>query len=104
MEVTKGLVMYDIIEPKKEQVRKPDEEGFIGEKIRDKGEEPIKKDEGKAKKKVVKPKDKPKAKSKDKPKAKSKDKPKDKPKAKPKDKPKDKAKEKPKKKKKGDKT
>ena len=96
MEVTKGLVNYDIIEPKKEQVRKPDEEGFIGEKIRDKGEEPIKKDEGKAKKKVAKPKDKPKAKPKDKPK--------DKPKAKPKDKPKDKAKEKPKKKNKGDKT
>jgi DNA-directed RNA polymerase omega subunit len=93
MEVTKGLVNYDIIEPKKEQVCKPDEEGFIGEKIRDKGEEPIKKDEGKAKKKVAKPKAKPK----DKPKAK----PKDKPKAKPKDKPKDKAKEKPKKKKKG---
>ncbi|NOR21547.1 MAG: DNA-directed RNA polymerase subunit omega [Candidatus Aminicenantes bacterium] len=84
MEVTKGLVHYDIIEPKKEQVRKPEEEGFIGEKIRDKGEEPIKKDERKAKKKVAKPKDKPKAK--------------------PKDKPKDKAKEKPKKKKKGDKT
>jgi len=84
MEVTKGLVNYDIIEPKKEQVRKPDEEGFIGEKIRDEGEEPIKKDESKAKKKVAKPKDKPKAK--------------------PKDKPKDKAKEKPKKKKKGDKT
>ncbi len=88
MEVTKGLVNYDIIEPKKEQVRKPDEEGFIGEKIRDEGEEPIKKDESKAKKKVAKPKAKPK------------DKPKDKPKAKPKDKPK----EKPKKKKKGDKT
>ncbi len=88
MEVTKGLVNYDIIEPKKEQVRKPEEEGFIGEKIRDKGEEPIKKYEGKAKKKVAKPKDKPKAKPKDKPKAK----------------PKDKAKEKPKKKKKGDKT
>lgn len=96
MEVNKGLVNYDIIEPKKEQVRKPEEEGFIGEKIRDKGEEPIKKDEGKAKKKVAKPKAKPKDKPKDKPKAKSKDKPKDKPK--------DKAKEKPKKKKKGDKT
>ena len=88
MEVTKGLVNYDIIEPKKEQIRKPEEEGFIGEKIRGKSEEPIKKDEGKARKKVVKPKDKPKAKSKDKPK----------------DKLKDKAKEKPKKKKKGDKT
>ena len=84
LEVTKGLVNYDIIEPKKEQIRKPEEEGFIGEKIRGKSEEPIKKDEGKAKKKVVKPKDKPK----------------DKPKAKPKDK----AKEKPKKKKKGNKT
>ncbi len=84
MEVTKGLVNYDIIEPKKEQIRKPEEEGFIGEKIRDQSEEPIKKDEGKAKKKVAKPKDKPKEKSKDKPK--------------------DKAKEKPKKKKKGDKT
>ena len=84
MEVTKGLVNYDIIEPKKEQIRKPEEEGFIGEKIRGKSEEPIKKDEGKAKKKVAKPKDKPKTK--------------------PKDKPKDKAKEKPKKKKKGNKT
>lgn len=84
LEVTKGLVPYDIIEPKKEQVRKPEEEGFIGEKIRDGGEEPIKKAEGKAKKKIAKPKDKPKVKSKDKPK--------------------DKAKEKPKKKKKGDKT
>ncbi len=104
MEVTKGLVNYDIIEPKKEQIRKPEEEGFIGEKIRGKSEEPIKKDEGKAKKKVAKPKDKPKAKSKDKPKDKPKAKPKDKPKAKPKDKPKEKAKEKPKKKKKGDKT
>ncbi len=80
MEVNKGLVNYEIIEIKEERVRKPDEEGFIGEKIRDKGEEPIKKDESKAKKKVAKPKDKPKAK------------------------PKDKAKEKPKKKKKGDKT
>ena len=92
MEVTKGLVNYDIIEPKKEQIRKPEEEGFIGEKIRGKSVEPIKKDEGKAKKKVAKPKDKPKAKAKDKPKEK------------PKDKPKEKAKEKPKKKKKGDKT
>ncbi len=88
LEVTKGLVNYDIIEPKKEQVRKPEEEGFIGEKIRDEGEEPIKKDEGKAKKKV----------------AKSKEKSKEKSKAKSKAKPKDKAKEKPKKKKKGDKT
>ncbi len=92
MEVTKGLVNYDIIEPKKEQVRKPEEEGFIGEKIRGKSEKPIKKDEGKAKKKVAKPKAKPK------------DKAKEKPKEKPKDKAKDKAKEKPKKKKKGDKT
>jgi len=92
LEVTKGLVNYDIIEPKKEQIRKPEEEGFIGEKIRGKSEEPIKKDERKAKKKVAKSKDKPKTKSKDKPKAK------------PKDKPKEKAKEKPKKKKKGDKT
>ncbi len=88
LEVTKGLVSYDIIELKKEHVRTPEEEGFIGEKIRDEGEEPIKKDKGKAKKKVAKPKAKPK----------------DKPKAKPKDKPKDKAKEKSKKKKKGDKT
>jgi DNA-directed RNA polymerase omega subunit len=92
MEVNKGLVSYDIIEPKKEQVRKPEEEGFIGEKIRDEGEEPIKKAAGKAKKKVAKPKAKPK------------DKPKAKPKDKPKAEPKDKAKEKPKKKKKGDKT
>jgi DNA-directed RNA polymerase omega subunit len=112
MEVNKGLVHYDIIEPKKDQVRKPEEEGFIGEKIREISEEPIKKYKGKAKKKVAKPKDKPKDKAKDKPKDKAKDKPKDKPKAKSKDKPKakskdkpkDKAKEKPKKKNKGDKT
>jgi DNA-directed RNA polymerase omega subunit len=108
LEVTKGLVNYDIIEPKKEQVRTTEEEGFIGEKIRDKGEEPIKKDKGKAKKKVAKPKAKPKDKAKAKPEDKPKAKPKDKAKAKPKDKPKakpeDKAKEKPKKKKKGDKT
>ncbi len=90
-EVTEGLVNYDIIEPKKEQVRTPDEEGFIGEKIRGKSEKPIKKDEGKAKKKVAKPKDKPK----DEPKTKPKDKPKDKPKTKPEDKPKDKPKTKP---------
>jgi len=96
LEVTKGLVNYDIIEPKKEQVRMPEEEGFIGEKIRDEGEEPIKKDEGKAKKKVAKPKDKAKKKPKAKPKNKAKEKPKEKPK--------EKAKEKPKKKKKGDKT
>ncbi len=96
MEVNKGLVHYDIIEPKKEQVRKPEEEGFIGEKIRGKSEEPIKKDEGKAKKKVAKPKDKAKKKPKAKPKNKAKEKPKEKPK--------EKAKEKPKKKKKGDKT
>ncbi len=126
LEVNKGLVSYDIIEPKKEHVRTPEEEGFIGEKIRDEGEEPIKKDEGKAKKKVAKAKakdkpkdkakekpkdkakDKAKEKAKDKPKDKAKDKPKDKakdkPKEKAKDKPKEKAKEKPKKKKKGDKT
>ena len=83
-EVTRGLVNYDIIEPKKEQIRKPEEEGFIGEKIIDEAEKPIKKDKSQAKKKVAKPKDKPKNKSKDKPK--------------------DKPKEKPKKKKKGDKT
>ncbi|HEB36954.1 MAG TPA: DNA-directed RNA polymerase subunit omega [Candidatus Aminicenantes bacterium] len=108
MEVNMGLVPYDIIEPKKDQVRKPEEEGFIGEKIREISEEPIKKYKGKAKKKVAKPKDKPKDKAKDKPKDKpkdkAKDKPKDKPKDKAKDKPKDKAKEKPKKKNKGDKT
>ena len=96
LEVTKGLVSYDIIELKKEHVRTPEEEGFIGEKIRDEGEEPIKKDEGKAKKKVEKPKDKAKKKPKAKPKNKAKEKPKEKPK--------EKAKEKPKKKKKGDKT
>jgi len=68
MEVNMGLVPYDIIEPKKDQVRKPEEEGFIGEKIREISEEPIKKYKGKAKKKVAKPKDKPKDKAKDKPK------------------------------------
>ena len=95
LEVTKGLVNYDIIELKKEQVRKPQEEGFIGEEIRDKGEEPRKEDKGKAKKKVTKPKEKPK----EKPKAKSKEKPKEISK----EKAKEKAKEKPKNKKKGDK-
>ena len=99
MEVTKGLVNYEIIEIKEERVPTLEEEGFIGEKIRDKDEEPIKKDKGKTRKKVAKPKDKPKEKPKDKPK----EKPKDKAKDKPKEKPKDKAKEKPKKKKKGDK-
>ncbi len=107
MEVTKGLVNYEIIEIKEERVPTLEEEGFIGEKIRDKDEEPIKKDKGKTRKKVAKPKDKPKEKPKDKPKEKPKDKPKEKPKDKakdkPKEKPKDKAKEKPKKKKKGDK-
>jgi DNA-directed RNA polymerase omega subunit len=100
LEVNKGLVHYDIIEPKKEPVRKPAEEGFIGEEIRDKGEEPRKEEKRKAKKKVAKSKEKPK----EKPKDKAKEKPKDKPKAKTKEKPKEKAKEKPKKKKSGDKT
>lgn len=72
MEVTKGLVNYEIIELKEERVRTPEEEGFIGEKIRDKDEEPIKKDKAKAKKKVAKPKEKPKEKAKEKPKKKKK--------------------------------
>jgi DNA-directed RNA polymerase omega subunit len=112
LEVNKGLVHYDIIEPKKEPVRKPEEEGFIGEEIRDKGEEPRKEEKRKTKKKVAKskekPKEKPKKKDKEKPKEKAKDKVKEKPKAKTKDKakekPKEKGKEKPKKKKSGDKT
>jgi penicillin-binding protein 2 len=124
LEVNKGLVHYDIVEPKKELVRKPAEEGFIGEEIRDKGEEPRKEEKRKAKKKVAKskekPKEKPKEKDKEKPKKKLKEKdkkkpeekakdkvkekPKDKPKDKTKEKPKEKAKEKPKKKKSGDKT
>ena len=79
LEVTKGLVSYDIVEPKKERVRKPEKEDFIGEEIRDKGEEPRKEVKGKAKKKVAKSK----AKSKEKPKEKAKDKPKDKAKGKP---------------------
>ena len=96
LEVAKGLVNYEIIEPKKEQIRKPEEEGFIGEEIRDRGEEPRKEDEGKAKKKVAKPKDKPKKKPKDKPL--------DKDKEKAKEKPEEKTKGEPKKQKKGDKT
>jgi DNA-directed RNA polymerase omega subunit len=111
LEVNKGLVHYDIIEPKKEPIRKPEEEGFIGEEIRDKGEEPRKEEKRKAEKKVAKPKEKPKEKDKEKPKekdkkkpeekakAKVKEKPKEKPKAKTKEKPEEKAKEKPKKKK-----
>jgi len=92
LEVTKGLVSYDIIEPKKEPVRKPEEEGFIGEEIRDKGEEPRKEEKRKPKKKVAKSKEKPK------------EKPKKKDKEKPEEKPKDKAKGKPGKQKKGKKT
>jgi DNA-directed RNA polymerase omega subunit len=118
LEVNKGLVHYDMIEPKKEPIRKPEEEGFIGEEIRDKGEEPRKEEKRKAKKKVAKPKEKPKEKDKEKPKEKpkeqdkkkpedkAKDKVKEKPKVKPKAKAKakEKSKEKPKKKKSGDKT
>lgn len=82
LEVTKGLVHYDIVEPKKEQVRKPEEEGFIGEEIRDKGEVPSKEDKVKAEKKEEKPKEKPKERSKVKPKEKPKEKAKEKPKKK----------------------
>jgi DNA-directed RNA polymerase omega subunit len=82
LEVTKGLVHYDIVEPKKEQVRKPEEEGFIGEEIRDKGEVPSKEDKVKAEKKEEKPKEKPKEKAKVKPKEKPKEKAKEKPKKK----------------------
>jgi len=82
LEVTKGLVHYDIVEPKKEQVRKPEEEGFIGEEIRDRGEEPGKEDKVKAEKKEEKPKEKPKERSKVKPKEKPKEKAKEKPKKK----------------------
>lgn len=119
LEVVEGLVHYDIVEPKKEQVRKPEEEGFIGEEIREKGEVPSKEAKVKAEKKEAKPKEKPKKKlkekPKEKPKAKSPEKPKEKlkekleakptkepgekPKEKPKAKPKEKAKEKHKKKK-----
>lgn len=112
LEVTKGLVSYDIIEPKKEPIRKPAEEGFIGEEIRDQGEEPRKEVKREAKKKVAKskekPKEKPKEKDKEKPKKKLKEKDKKKPEEKAKDKvkekPEEKAKEKPNKKKSGDKT
>lgn len=108
LEVSQGLVNYSIIEPKKEPIRKPAEEGFIGEEIRDKGEEPRKEEKRKAKKKIAKSKEKPKEKDKgkpeEKPKGKPEEKPKEKVKEKPKDKPKEKAKEKPKKKKSGDKT
>jgi DNA-directed RNA polymerase omega subunit len=64
LEVAKGLVHYDIVEPKKERVSKPDEEGFIGEEIRGEEEVPSKKDKVKAKKKAVKPKKKTKEKPK----------------------------------------
>jgi len=84
LEVVEGLVHYDIVEPKKEQIRKPEEEGFIGEEIRDKGEVPSKEDKVKVKKKEEKPKEKPAEKPKEKPKAKSKEKPKEKAKEKPK--------------------
>ena len=78
LEVAKGLVHFDIVEPIKEEVRKPKEEGFIGEEIKDRGEEPIKEDKDRAEKKVAKSKEKPKEKSKEKPKEKAKEKPKEK--------------------------
>ena len=64
LEVTEGLVEYEIVEPKKEEVRKPGEEGFIGEEIRDEGEEKEEEDTRKAKRKEKKAKGKDK-KSKD---------------------------------------
>ena len=67
LEVVEGLVHYDIVEPKKEQVRKLEEEGFIGEEIREKGEVPSKEDKVKARKKKEKPKTKPKEKPSEKP-------------------------------------
>ncbi len=72
LEVAKGLVHYDIVEPKKEKVTKPEEEGFIGEEIKDKAEAPSEEDKVKARKKEEKPKEKPKEKSKAKPKEKPK--------------------------------
>ncbi|NIM59202.1 MAG: DNA-directed RNA polymerase subunit omega [Candidatus Aminicenantes bacterium] len=96
LEVVEGLVHYDLVEPKKEQVRKPEEEGFIGEEIRDRGELVSKEDEVKAEKKEKEPKEKPKEKLKAEAKKKPKEKPKEKPKKRPVEKPKMKHKEKPK--------
>ena len=96
LEVVEGLVHYDIVEPKKEQVSKPEEEGFIGEEIRDRGEMPSIEDKLKAEKKAEEPKEKPGEKPKEKRKAEAKEKPKEKPKGKPKEKPVEKPKVKPK--------
>jgi DNA-directed RNA polymerase omega subunit len=71
LEVAKGLVHYEIIEPQKEKVSKQEEEGFIGEEIRDSEETPAKEDKKKAKKKVAKPKEKPKEEPEEKPKDKA---------------------------------
>jgi len=67
LEVRKGLVDYDIVEPKKEEVRKPEDEGFIGEEIREKREEAEEEHAKKAKEKDKKSEDKLKEKVKGKP-------------------------------------
>ena len=67
IEVREGLVDYDIVEPKKEEVRRPEDEGFIGEEIREKREEEEEEDTKKAKRKIKKSKDEPKEKAKGKP-------------------------------------
>ena len=63
VEVRNGLVDYEIIEPKKEEVAKPEEEGFIGEEIKTEVEEAAEEVADKAKAKAAKSKDKPKKKA-----------------------------------------
>ena len=78
LEVTEGLVEYEIIELKEEKVRRPGEEGFIGEEISNEGEGKEEEAKGKAKgkakvkAKVKKSEDEPKKITKGKPKKKGK--------------------------------
>ena len=72
LEVTEGLVEYEIIELKEEKVRRPGEEGFIGEEIRNEGEEKEEEDKGKAKGKDKKSEDEHKKSTKGKPRKKGK--------------------------------
>jgi len=72
LEVTEGLVEYEIIELKEDKVRRPEEEGFIGEEIRNKGEEKEEEDKGKAKGKDKKSEDEHKKSTKGKPRKKGK--------------------------------
>lgn len=38
-EVQKGMINFELIEPKAEEIRRPEEDGFIGEVIAEEGEE-----------------------------------------------------------------